>query len=84
MHLSRTYPWRLDLSERELTVVEKCLAGEELSEDEDRLAEHLLVNIRTFHNKATTRRKALSKTVITSQLNSTEEVNPWDDGDEDK
>lgn len=80
MHLARTYPWRLDLSERELTVVEKCLAGEELTEEEDRLAEHLLVNIRTFHNKATTRRKQLAKAAVASP---TEDTNLWD-GDEDK
>ena len=57
MHLSRGYPWNLELSERELNVIEKCLANEKLSEDETDLADHLLFNIRNIHDKVTTQKR---------------------------
>lgn len=41
MHLQRNYVWSLDLSDRELKVVMKALRGDELSDDEQSLAEKL-------------------------------------------
>ena len=41
MHLQRNFVWTLDLSERELRVLIKCLRDEELDADEQSLAEKL-------------------------------------------
>ena len=71
MHLSRTYPWRLDLSERELNTVEQALdivvSEGDLDEESHKLADHLLFNIRNIHNKANTRRKTLTKNVVEAE-----------------
>lgn len=71
MHLSRTYPWRLDLSERELNAIEEALdivvSEGDLEGDVHKLADHLLFNIRNVHSKANTRRKALTKSLTESQ-----------------
>lgn len=71
MHLARTYPWRLDLSERELNTVEQALdivvSEGDLDEESHKLADHLLFNIRNIHSKANTRRKTLTKNVVEAQ-----------------
>ena len=41
MHLQRNFVWSLDLSERELRIIMKCLSGEALDDDEQGLAEKL-------------------------------------------
>lgn len=41
MHLQRNFVWSLDLSDRELKVILKTLRDEELSEDEQSLADKL-------------------------------------------
>jgi hypothetical protein len=41
MHLQRNFVWSLDLSDRELKVILKSLKGDELSDDEQSLAEKL-------------------------------------------
>lgn len=41
MHLQRNFVWTLDLSDRELKVIVKCLKDEELTDDEQSLAEKL-------------------------------------------
>ena len=45
MHLQRNFVWTLDLSDRELKVIIKCLEGAELSEKERSLAEKLADSI---------------------------------------
>ena len=57
MHLSRGYPWNLELSERELTVIEKSLGAEPLSADEADLADNLLFKLRNIHDKVTAQRR---------------------------
>ena len=55
MHLSRGYPWNLELSERELTTIEKALdivtSEDDLDPDNTKLAVKLLFNIRNIHEK---------------------------------
>lgn len=72
MHLSRTYPWRLDLSERELNIVERALdivvSEGDLDEESHMLADHLLFNIRNIHNKTNTHRKPLIKNAADTQM----------------
>ncbi|MGE3483138.1 MAG: hypothetical protein AB7L09_00015 [Nitrospira sp.] len=41
MHLHRNFVWTLDLSDRELKVIIKCLSGEELSPGDASLATKL-------------------------------------------
>lgn len=78
MHLSRTYPWRLDLSERELNTIEKALdivvSEGDLEEESHKLADHLLFNICNIHSKVNVRKKTLSKSVVTAQLSASEDV----------
>jgi hypothetical protein len=82
MHLSRAYPWRLDLSERELNTIEQALdvviSEGDLEDESHKLASHLLFNIRNIHDKVNVRKKALTKTVASSQFitdtNSAEEL----------
>ena len=61
MHLSRGYPWKLDLSERELSTIEQALVivveNDDLDPDSHQLAKHLLVNISNIHDKVNTQKK---------------------------
>lgn len=47
MHLQRNFVWTLDLSERELRLILKVLKDEELTEDEQGLAEKLADSMAT-------------------------------------
>jgi len=45
MHLQRNFVWTLDLSDRELKVIIKCLKDEELTDDEQSLVDKLCTTI---------------------------------------
>lgn len=47
MHLQRNFVWTLDLSERELRLILKILKDEELTDDEQGLADKLAAAITT-------------------------------------
>lgn len=61
MHLQRNFVWSLDLSDRELRVILKTLRGEELSDDEqslaDKLADTLVVNSARLERVSTGKRR---------------------------
>jgi hypothetical protein len=61
MHLSRGYPWNLELSERELSLIEQALqivvAESDFDADDHRLAEKLLNNISTIHQRVILQRQ---------------------------
>ena len=65
MHLSRGYPWKLDLADRELSVIEKCLSGETLTAEEDKLADHILFYIRNVRSKVLSRKRAPAVSTVT-------------------
>lgn len=72
MHLSRGYPWKLDISDRELSVIEKCLRNDSLTDDDDELASHLLDTIVRERNKALNRKKS-DKAITAAQLNAVDD-----------
>lgn len=74
MHLSRGYPWTLNLSDRELTVIEKCLADEELTPDEVELAEHVLSKIVENRAKLSGNRRLVKQTVAANSTDDDDEL----------
>lgn len=54
MHLSTSldYPWTLRLTDEELTIVQKVLRGDDLSQEEDDAADHLGTTIDLIRPKA--------------------------------
>lgn len=59
MHLSPNldYPWVLRLTDEELTVLQKVFRGDELSADEEEVADHLSNTVDLIRPKAERTRK---------------------------
>lgn len=52
MYLKKNYPWRIDLTDFELTVLRKVLRGETLTDAEDTVADKLSsVMDKVYHDK---------------------------------
>jgi len=65
MHLSPGYAWRLELSKRELAVVIRCLNGDDLSEEEDELAQKLANTITMIQEKKEQKKLQKSRQIET-------------------